>query len=586
VSASYESFLGYPAETIIENLDVWRTIVHPQDIQTFEDAVDQALSGHSECEFRVITADGATKWVRMRTCAICNDFGDVERISVFAIDITDYKKTERALMESRDTAWGLLNATSDMAMLIDTEWRILGINEAFARALGAPVGEVLGTSALEYVEPEIATARRDTGNEAIRTGLPVRFEDERNGRHFRNCFYPICDSHGQVTRVAVFVQDISDQKRVEDAQRLAAVGQLAAGVAHEFNNLLASMMMRAGLAAASGGSDDYEKLAETVLQMCERGSELTSSLMGLAQPRPPRKAPMDITHAIDAALAAGAQEMKGAGIEVWRQYDPDAALVLADAGQMEQVFLDLIVNACHAMGDGGALTISTNALRSQSGTGKVIVTVTDTGCGIEPDDLSRIFEPFFTTKGLLGHSDIPGTGLGLSVSHGIIKRHGGSIEAESRVGVGTSFRITLPAHVPAVAKVDASEGEGTRVGVGKIRTVLFADDEPALCDVIGDALTSADYDVTVVGTTEAALDALEQTQFDLVITDLLMPGGGGKAVMSAANALEPRPRVLIVTGRVGGGLEQQLVDAGADGCLQKPFTVPELLDTVTKMGSA
>ena len=583
LSAGYEGFLGYPPEPVFERLDVWKSIVHPDDVGRLADALEAGLSDEREGEFRVIAADGTTKWVHVHACPVRDAGGAVEAVSVFAMDITDYKASEGALTKSRDTAWALLNATSDMAMLVDTQWRIQGVNEAFARALGTPIGELLGSDAFEHFEPEAAASRRSRAEEAVRSGLPVRFEDEYGGMHQLNCFYPVCESTGRVVAVAIFCQDISDRRRAEDAQRLAAVGQLAAGVAHEFNNLLASMMMRAGLAAASGEADDYQKLAEIVLQMCERGSELTSSLVGLTQPRPPRKAPAQITDAIEAALAASTQELKSAGIEIKRHYEADAGLVLADIGQMEQVFLNLIINACHAMADGGVLSISTNRLRRDAGAGQVIVTVSDTGAGIAPEHLPRIFEPFFTTKGLLGRGDVPGTGLGLSVSHGIVSSHGGTIEAESRVGVGTTLRITLDAHDPA-AVAGSDEGRAGAAGrAAAAHTVLFADDEPELCEIIDEALSLEGYAVTAVPTTDEALAALVEGSFDIVITDLLMPGAGGKAVVAAANALDPRPTVLVVTGRVGGGLAQELIACGADGCLQKPFTVPELVATVKRL---
>ena len=583
LSAGYESFLGYPPEPLFERLDVWKSIVHPDDVGRLADALEAGLSDEREGEFRVIAADGTTKWVHVHACPVRDGAGAVEGMSLFAMDITDYKASEGALTKSRDTAWALLNATSDMAMLVDTQWRIMGVNEAFARALGTPIGELLGGDAFEHFEPETAASRRSRAEEAVRTGLPVRFEDEYGGMHQLNCFYPVCEAGGRVVTVAIFCQDISDRRRAEDAQRLAAVGQLAAGVAHEFNNLLASMMMRAGLAAASGEADDYQKLAEIVLQMCERGSELTSSLVGLTQPRPPRKTPTEISDAIDAALAASAQELKGAGIEIKRHYEADAGPVLADSSQMEQVFLNLIINACHAMPEGGVLSVSTNRLRRDAGPGKVIITVSDTGAGIAPEHLPRIFEPFFTTKGLLGRGDVPGTGLGLCVSHGIVSSHGGTIEAESRVGVGTTLRITLDAYAPAAA-ADSDEGRAGAAGRAKAaHTVLFADDEPELCEIIDEALTLEGYAVTAVPTTDEALEALVEGSFDLVITDLLMPGAGGKAVVAAANALDPRPTVLVVTGRVGGGLAQELIACGADGCLQKPFTVPELLASVKQL---
>jgi PAS domain S-box-containing protein len=490
---------------------------------------------------------------------------------------------EERTQESRETAWALLNSHHQMAMLVNADWTVAGVNEAFAQQLGRSIAELTGTDAISHLPADAAERLRALGEEAARTGLPARFEDERDGRAFANAIHPIADVDGRVAKLAVFSQDVTDRKHAEETGRLAAVGQLAAGIAHEFNNLLGAMMLSAEIASYRGGEDDYKGLADMVLRATARGAEICRNLTTFARPREPERQPVFIEQAIEAALSVAAQQITNAQVAVSFSYHTDKRHVFGDPGQLEQVFLDLFINACHAMPNGGTLTIVTRHAPGEAGPGEIVATVADTGTGIEPGHLSRIFEPFFTTKGRLGESDTPGTGLGLSVSHGIVKAHGGTITVRSEVEVGTSFEIRFPVHeTAAAARLECQPDTETfgGPGVGAAPRVLVADDEKDIRFVVGEALAAMGCEVLGVGTTQEAVEALQRDRFDVVITDLLMPGGGGREVLAFAGRLEDPPAVVIMTGRDAAGCSEELLAAGARHCLAKPFRAAELVAVV------
>jgi two-component system, cell cycle sensor histidine kinase and response regulator CckA len=248
------------------------------------------------------------------------------------------------------------------------------------------------------------------------------------------------------------------------------------------------------------------------------------------------------------------------------------------------VLLNLIINAQHAMPAGGKLTVEARHVGNDNDTGHVVIAVADTGVGIPPDHLRRIFEPFFTTKGRLGESDTPGTGLGLSVAHGIITAHGGTIRVESEPGLGARFEVALPACEPAAAPEEEAAPRPCaplEVAQRVATRVLVAEDAKMLSSLMRAILAGHGHEVTCVDDTEAALAALQSDRFDLVITDLLMPGGGGRQVLSFVRTLGDPPPVLVVTGVTEKHVEREALEMGAAAYIRKPFTRAELTEAVT-----
>jgi len=297
-----------------------------------------------------------------------------------------------------------------------------------------------------------------------------------------------------------------------------------------------------------------------------------------------------IEAALEAALAVAARQLETRSIRVLRDYEPAGAQVFADTGQMEQVFLNLFINASHAMENGGTLRIATRYERDDLGEGYVLVEVTDTGVGIRPEDLDRVFEPFFSTKGRLGESDTPGSGLGLSVSRSSVEAHGGTIEVRSTLGEGTSFTTRLPlrTEAPPVTTTAAAQTPAPRQGPSPRAAqerprLLVADDETDVREIIAEALSMAGFHVVTAATAGEAIAALRAAPFDLVLSDLLMPGGGAKAILSLFPDDHSRPPVVVLTGKTEAYVEEALLAAGAARCLQKPIGVEQLLSSIDEV---
>lgn len=292
-----------------------------------------------------------------------------------------------------------------------------------------------------------------------------------------------------------------------------------------------------------------------------------------------------IEEPIEAALSMAAHELAHAQIRVVRRYQSQRRPELRDSGQLEQVFLNLIINACHAMPEGGMLTIETQYVPREQEAGEIAVRITDTETGIKPEHLPHIFEPFFTTKGRSSDSKHAGTGLGLSVSQGIVAAHGGSLCVESRLGVGTTFELWLSSTDAFAAPPEKTPG-APAARTSEIRArglrALLAEDEAPIRDAIASILEEEGYTVVAVDDATMAVAKLKQEDFDVVVTDLIMPGGGRK-VLAAANHYRPHARVVLITGMLPSDIGEQMGDLGADAVIHKPFQIDDVLVALEKI---
>ncbi len=500
-------------------------------------------------------------------------------------DVTVARNAEAALRESERRFRSLFDTSRDGLVLTDLEGNLLDMNPAFCEMLGYS-REELSTLPLGHIAPErspaLAPERLANQPEA---GDGAALVEKRYVRKDGTSLpvivraWLIQGPDGEPAGVWRIVRDISERKQAEDAMRLASVGQLAAGVAHEFSNILAIMSGRAQAAQRTQTRENYQRLADAVIAASDRGARIIEGLTQFASPSEPRRQLTPIEAPIETALLLAGRELENHQVALVRDYASAAKTVQVEVGALQDVFLALIINACQAMPEGGLLTVETGLDRERDGKEVVIARVRDTGVGITPDDLPRIFEPFFTTKGRLGESDVPGTGLGLSAAHGIITAHGGTLSATSEEGRGACFEVRLGAHderrAEPLPEVRARPLQPDAPGTGK--TVLFADDEEAIRTIVRELLVGEGYQVLTAADTDQALHELATHTFDLVIADLMMPGAGGEAVLEAALELEPPPPVVIVTGKAEDGLFERLRRDGATACFSKPFSLEELL---------
>jgi PAS domain S-box-containing protein len=546
----------------------------------------QGIPGKLDYRFR--RKDGSFLWAFLGVTPHRDDRGRFIGALAMVTDITDRKLAEQALRESEERYRTLFDR-SPVAIGIGRAGRVRFANPACVELFGcSDASEMIGVPWVEMLAPECRGEARGAVGDAVSRGETTTAL-ETTGLRVDGSEFPLSALVSAVElpegqAMMAFLTDLTELRRAEEAQRFAAIGQLSAGVAHEFNNLLAAISGRAQLAEALGTWEAYEQLARTADTAAARGAEITSKLLTFARPTPPRRQRIAVEQPIDAALSLAAREIANAQVNVVRQYDTPGHLVSADPGQMQQVFLNLVINACHAMPAGGCLTIATRYMPGPGDSGHVVISVDDTGVGIPPDRLPHIFEPFYTTKGRLGESEQAGTGLGLAVSQGIIAAHSGTISVHSRPGAGTRFEVRL---AEASGDGDAAPVELHRLELGhdepRGKTILVADDEEDIREIMATALAGSGYEVVLASDTEQVLEAMSARRFDLVVTDLLMPGGGGREVLRAAQRLPDPPPVIFVTGRADGYLADEPRAARPDRWLGKPVVLADLLAAVKEM---
>ena len=495
------------------------------------------------------------------------------------------EETEAKLRESQQLLEGILDSIPTRVFWKDRNLVFLGCNAVFARDAGfADPKDIIGKDDYQMGWRDQAELYRSSDQKVIEDGSarsPVEEpQTTPDGRTLTllTSKMPLRSPEGEIIGLLGTYMDITDRHLAEESSRLASLGQLAAGVAHDFNNLLMSMGGAAEL--VDDGTWEPRRLVDAVQRATHRGSEITRNLMAFARPDKPRRAVGRLELSLDAALAVATRQLANAEITVVRQY-PAARRVVFDAGQMEQVFLNLIINACHAMPTGGTLTIHTGYPPPGSEAGEAVIRITDTGTGIAPENLNRIFDPFFTTKGVLGESDTPGSGLGLSVSHGLVTAHGGTIAANSELGKGTTFEIRIPlieGATPEEAATDDAARARQAATELKGARILVAEDDSDVMDLLQQLLKTVGCDVTTAKTAGKAIEALRLREFDLVLSDLMMPDGGGRAIVDSSRTMgDAAPPVIVMTGRLERALHDEVMALGAAGTIEKPFHLTDML---------
>jgi two-component system cell cycle sensor histidine kinase/response regulator CckA len=462
----------------------------------------------------------------------------------------------------------------------------LGCNDQVARDCGLAVaGEVLGRTddallaVSEEAEQCLASDRQviETG-EALLNCEETRTRSDGAKAVFLTSRVPLRDPTGAVVGVLGVYQDVTERKRLEEqfrqAQKMEAVGRLAGGVAHDFNNLLTIISGNVHLIQhLPPGDAEFPQLLDDINDAAGRAAALTRQLLTFSRKQPTRPVVLDLNDVVS-GLASMLRRLIGERITVHTRLAPAPVRVRADRGQIEQVVMNLAVNAKDAMPGGGTLTIS-----SAEVTGPrryVRLTVSDTGCGMTDDVKRHLFEPFFTTK------DVgKGTGLGLATVYGIVEQAGGTIEVESALNAGTTFTIRLPWCDTAAKSSTYLPALPAASRAGDRRSVLLVEDEDRLRKLVRYTLEGQGYTVTDAAGGEAALRLLTpDRRVDVLVTDLVMPGIDGRELATRVRAVRPSAAVVFISGYVP---DHRRVE-GLPGAvfLPKPFTPLDLVKTVER----
>jgi len=376
-------------------------------------------------------------------------------------------------------------------------------------------------------------------------------------------------------------RDISQRKRLESklhhAQKMEAVGTLAGGIAHDFNNLLMGVQGYASIMLLEIDSEHphYEKL-KNVEQYVQRGAELTKQLLGFARGGKYDVKPIDLNGLLSRVARMFGRTKKE--IIIYENYQKDIWPVEADAGQIEQVLLNLFLNASHAMPGGGDLTLETENVTLDASTVSpfnlepgpyVMVSVRDTGVGMDETTQKRIFEPFFTTNEM-GR----GTGLGLASAYGIIQNHNGIIDVESKKGEGATFKFYLPS---SAKEIKEEKKDQTQIIRGP-ETILLVDDENMIVEVGQEILKALGYEVLVARSGEEAIKIYKEdkVKIDIIVLDMIMPGMSGGETFDRLKEIDPAVKVLLSSGYSIDGMATDILARGCNQFIQKPFNIKEL----------
>jgi len=400
---------------------------------------------------------------------------------------------------------------------------------------------------------------------------------------------------GSLSHFQGTLRDVTDRKRTEaererlrerllETERLNALGQLAGGVAHDFNNQLAGIVGFAEMIATSDRPEQMRADAESIATAARRAADLTGQLLAFARRGRCREEPVDV-HRLIGEVVAMLERSIDKNVRVRCELLAESAVVVGDASMIQNALLNIALNSRDAMPVGGELTFATSTQDgfqdngTADGIRRLVLRVTDTGTGMDAETQKHIFEPFFTTK-----EPGRGTGMGLAAVYGTVQSHGGSIEVESAPGQGTTFTIRMPlierTHATAQAR-----GDPLVRGHGRL---LVIDDEPLVRQMTCSALELLGYSVTSCASADEALALFERCSrdVDLVLLDMVLPGVRGTELFSALRGIDPNARILCMSGYSAQGDAASLVELGAAGFLHKPFRLAELSDKVARIVGA
>ena len=617
-----ETVTGYTAEEFNNDPFLWLNMVVEEDQEIVRDHASRILEGENvgAIEHRIRRKDGSVRWVS-NTPVLHRDPGGI-LISYDGVirDITGHKQAEEALRESEQRLKIILHGSPISTFVIDKEHRVIYWNEALEHLSGIKTEDVVGTcdhweAFYDSKRPCMADLIVDGALEAIPEWYPSKFSKSQliNEAYEAIDFFPSLKGKGKWLRFTAAVirntagdlvgaietlEDITESKQTDEerkkleaqlmqAQKMEALGTLAGGIAHDFNNILSAI-----IAYAEGGkhivpdTDKVRKNIDEILKVSSRARDLVKQILAFSR----RTKHEYIQLKLDATVKESLKMLRAIlpkTIEI-RQNLPANGRVMADSTQIHQVVMNLCSNAAHAMGErGGVLEVSLNKVDVHEGAEAFALdlppgpylrlSVSDTGHGMTPEVLERIFDPYFTTK-----EKGRGTGLGLSVVHGIVKSHKGAITCKSMPGEGTTIDIYLPEI--EFKKEAAAPRSGTSCLNGTER-ILFIDDEQILGKAVKEGLRYLGYRVVSRTSSIEALDLFRKhpDQFDLVITDIIMPVMSGDRLAQEMLKIRHNIPVILCTGYSEQLTEEKAKELGAQELIMKPMEIRDLAQTIRKV---
>jgi two-component system NtrC family sensor kinase len=598
VNPALVSMLGYQSKE--EVLSKRATEVFAEDLLRNAVADAAGSAGPQGREITLFRQDGQPVHCLNTASAVRDNNGRIIRFQGALVDITERRAIEKQLHQQQEFARRLIDSFPDLIFVVDPGRRYTFVSPKFKEVLGYEASDIIGHTfgerthlddrpAMVALFDDLITGKQNFGSIEVR----VR-HSQGEWRSLKCNFSPLFNEEGKIEGVVVSGRDVTEVKRLESqliqAEKLAAMGQMLAGVAHELNNPLTAILGASELLRDRQGVDDNTKRQlEMTHRQARRAARIVQNLLEFSRPASPQKKPLDLNVVIDRTLQLHDHSLRRNNVEVEFHSVPGFPLIVGDANQLIQIFLNLISNAEHAIREvrqSGRIQIRL----AHAGT-RVTATVQDDGVGIKPEALPKIFDPFFTTKRPGG-----GTGLGLSICMSIVREHGGNIEASPLPAGGAAFTVMFPVAEIEPGKTPSPEhdsGAGERVlptlaAFGK-HSILVLDDEESIRMLLSDGLAGYGLKVDCAATAEQAISLILATKYDAILCDLKLSGSGpnadgyGVAQRLKVAAGNNKPEIIFMSGDLMAGEGASLPPKSRH--LQKPFRISDVLHILTEIFS-
>jgi len=590
VSPQIEAMLGFSSAEWLADQGIWFRQVHPDDRKrVLTEVYKSSVNGKPfRSEYRFLASDGHVVWVRDEAVVVCDEAGQPRFLQGVMLDVSDLLQAGEVLHKSEEKFRTLFERTAVGIALIDTGGRLTECNPALQEMLGYRKEELLTRVFSEFIHMEDQTVDSDLYKKLL-SGKQDHYQIEK--RYIRKDggvvwgrvnVSLVRDEGGNPQYTIHMIENINEWKKLEtqflQSQKMETVGRLAGGIAHDLNNLLTILMGYSQLSLL-GLKEDHPLKGnlQEIKSATERAAQLTNQLLAFSRRQVLNMMVLDLNTVVR-GMEKMLRRIIGEDIELITHLAEGLGRVKTDPSQIEQVLLNLVVNAKEAMPNGGKLILETNPVELDENYARthinvipgryVLISVSDTGCGMSPEVKERIFDPFFTTKG-----KDKGTGLGLSTVYGIVKQSGGNIWVYSEPGKGTTFKIYLP-QVEEEADALPEKDEGGDLPRGS-EIVLLVEDDPSVRGLAARVLGEQGYTVLEAADGEEAMHIAHKPiikEIHLLLTDVVMPHMGGKELVERFKALYPSVKILFISGYTDTAVTLQALLASDFPFLQKPFS--------------
>ncbi len=590
-SDTYKALLGLPRECDA-NFDVLMSRIHPDDRGSMWSVINRAIEEQRDylCEYRVLWPDGTVHWQAGRGRAFSDDNGRTTRVIGIAMDIEDQKATQTRLRLQA----AALEAAANAIVITDCKGTILWVNRAFTELTGYGREEIVGQNPRIFKSWDYDHSFYDTLWSTIRSGRVWRGEiknRKKNGSLYTEemTITPVHSPSGEVANFIAIKQDATEKKKLElqfrHAQKMEAVGRLAGGMAHDFNNILNVITVYSEISLDDLElSDPVARNLRQIRAAAIRAASLTKQLLAFSRQQVVYPKIVDL-NAVVKNIGDMLRRLVGDDVSITVKPDISLGNIKADVGQLEQILMNLAVNARDAMPDGGQISIETgNAELDESYQREhepvqpgryVMLSVSDSGCGMDAGTTAQIFEPFFTTK-----EAGKGAGLGLSTVYGIVKQSAGYIWVYSEPGKGTTFKLYFP-WVSEVADAPGQPAEKVEP-CGGSETILLVEDDEALLELAAAILRNVGYTVLEAGNAPRALElaAKHHGNVHLLLSDVVMAQTSGIQLFDSLRASTPDLKAILMSGYSTELLARRAPLPPGVAFIEKPFTRISLLSMI------